>query len=113
MPYIKGVTDKIAKVLKKKDTKTSFKTVQTIKQKMRPIKNPIDHKQCRGGYKVSCSCELCYIGETGHSFNTSIKEHKYDIKNERIWTSTLEEHSLKTKHQLCLEDTKILAKEDH
>ena len=46
LPYIKGVTDKIAKVLK--DITTSFKTVQTIKQKMRSIKDPIDHKQCKG-----------------------------------------------------------------
>jgi hypothetical protein len=28
-------------------------------------------------------------------------------------TSALIEHSLKTKHHVCLEDTKILTKEDH
>jgi hypothetical protein len=33
--------------------------------------------------------------------------------NECIHTSALAEHSLKTKHHVCLEDTKILAKEDH
>ena len=79
---------------------------------MRPIKDPIDKKQCKGVCRVSYSCGLCYIGETGRSFNTRVKEHKADIKNERIRTSALAEHSLKTKHQLCLEDTKILAKED-
>ena len=80
---------------------------------MRPIKDLIDHRQCRGVYKVSCSCEICYTGEIGRSFNTRLKEHKADIKNERIRTSALAEHSLKTKHQLFQEDTKILAKEDH
>jgi len=113
LPYIKGVTDKIAKILKKKDITTSFKTVQTIKQRMRPIKDPIDHKQGKGVYKISCSCELCYIGETGRSFNTRLKEHKADIRNERTRTSALAEHSQKTRHQLCLENTQILAKENH
>ena len=45
LPYIKGVTEKIAKILKKKDITTSFETLQTIKQRMRPIKDPIDHKK--------------------------------------------------------------------
>ena len=35
------------------------------------------------------------------------------IKNEHIRTSALAEHSLKTRHHICLEDTKILAKENH
>jgi hypothetical protein len=35
------------------------------------------------------------------------------LKNERTHTSALAEHSLKTKHQVCLEETKILAKENH
>ena len=79
---------------------------------MRPIKDLIDHRQCRGVYKVSCSCEISYTGEIGCSFNTRLKEHKADIKNERIRTSALIEHSLKKEHQLFLEDTKILEKED-
>ena len=113
LPYIKGVTDKITKILKKKDITTSFKTIQTIKQKMRPIKDSIDHKQGRGVYKISFSCELCYIGKNGRSFNTRLKEHKDDIRNECTRTSALAEHSQKMRHQLCLEDTKILAKENH
>ena len=35
------------------------------------------------------------------------------MKNERTHTSTLVEHSLLAKHHMLLEDTKILAKEDH
>jgi hypothetical protein len=62
---------------------------------------------------ISRPCGKCYIGETGCSFNTRIKEHSADIKNERNQTSALAEHSLTTKHHIRLEDTKILAKEDH
>jgi hypothetical protein len=47
------------------------------------------------------------------SFHTEIKEHGANIKNGQTHTSTLVEHSLTTKHHVRLEDTKILAKEDH
>lgn len=80
---------------------------------MRYVKDPINHRQHKGIYKVSCSCGKCYIGETRRLFQVRIKEHKGDIKNERICTSALALHSLKTKHHVCLEDTKIHAKENH
>ena len=80
---------------------------------MRSVKDKIDPRKSRGIYKVECSCGKCYIGETGRSFQIMIKEHGADIKNERIRTSALAEHSLKTRHHICLEDTKILAKENH
>ena len=86
LPYIQGITDKIAIILKKKRIPTSFKPVQTIRQKMRPVKDPIDPKQLSGIYEVSCSCKFCYIGETGRSFHTRLKEHGNDIRNERIRT---------------------------
>jgi predicted GIY-YIG superfamily endonuclease len=113
LPYIQGVTDRIAKVLRKKEIMTSFKPPETIKQKMRSVKDKLDHHKCKGVYKVECSCGKCYIGEIGRSFQIRIKEHGADIKNECTRTSTLVEHSLTTKHHVCLEDTKILAKEDH
>jgi hypothetical protein len=64
LPYIKGVTDKISKVLRKKEIMTSFKPLETIRQKMRSVKDISDHRQYKGVYKVMCSCGKCYIGET-------------------------------------------------
>jgi predicted GIY-YIG superfamily endonuclease len=113
LPYIQGITDKIANVLRKKEIKTSFKPSETIKQKMKSVKDEPDHRKCKGVYKIECSCGKCYIGETGRSFQIRIKEHGADIKNERTRTSALAEHSFSSKHHIRLEDTKILAKEDH
>jgi hypothetical protein len=113
LPYIRGVTDKIAKVLKRKEIMTSFKPLITIRQRMKSIKDPIDNRQEKGIYKVSCSCGKCYIVETRRSFQVRIKEHEANIRKEHTHTSALEKHSLKTKHHVCLEDTKILAKEGH
>jgi predicted GIY-YIG superfamily endonuclease len=113
LPYIQGVTDNISKVLKIKEITTSLKPLITIRQRMRSVKDPMDHRHGKGIYKVSCSCGKCYNGETRQLFQVRIKEHEANIKNELIRTSALVEHSLKTKHHVCLEDTKILEKEDH
>jgi hypothetical protein len=80
---------------------------------MRSVKDKLDPHKVKGIYKIECSCRECYIGETRRSFQIRIKEHGADIKNERIRTSALAEHSLQTKHHVRLEDTKILAKEEH
>jgi hypothetical protein len=113
LPYIQGVTDRIARALNKKKIKTSFKPLETIKHSMRSVKDKLDPPNGKGIYKIECSCEKCYIGETSRSFKIRIKEHGVDIKNERIRTSALAEHCLKTRHHVRVEDTKILAKENH
>jgi len=67
---------------------------------MKSIKDPIDKHQGKGIYNISCSCGMCYIGETSRSFQVRIKEHEADIKREQTHTSSLEEYSLKTKHHI-------------
>lgn len=80
---------------------------------MRSVKDNLDHRQYNGVYKVECLCGRCFIGETCRSFQVRIKEHGADIMNEHTCTLALAEHSLTTKHHMCLGDTKILANEDH
>ena len=112
LPYIHGVTDKNAKVLRRKNISTQFSTPGTIRQSMRSVKDDIDKHQLKGVYKIDCSCGKSYIGETGHSLQTRLKEHGADIKNGRSRTSALAEHSLKTKHHICLESASIIAREE-
>lgn len=64
VPFIQGITDKLARVLRKRNIDTSFKRLTTIRQKMRSLKDNLDHLQHKGVYKVLCSCGECYIGET-------------------------------------------------
>jgi len=113
LPFIQGVTDKIAKILRKKNIHTQFTTCGTVRQMMRSVKDHIDRQQLKGVYKIDCSCGKSYIGETGRSLKIRIKEHAADIKNERSRTSALAEHSSKTNHHVCLEDAKVIAREDN
>jgi hypothetical protein len=105
--------DSIVNILSKKEIKTSFKPHEIIKQNMISVKYKPNPQKGKGIYKIECSCRECYIGETGLSFQNRMKEHGDDIKNERIRTSALVEHSLKTKHHVRLEDNKFFPKEEH
>ena len=77
------------------------------------VKDSISQVRLKGVYKIERSCGKSYIGETGCSLQKSLKEHGVDIKHERARTSTLADHSSKTKHHLRLEDAKIIAREEH
>ena len=80
---------------------------------MTTIKDKIDERQQKRVYKVTCSCGLNYIGETGHSLKVRMKEHGADIRNQSIHTSALAEHSKKTRHHIYLEETSMVARENH
>jgi hypothetical protein len=112
-PYIQCVTNRIPKVIRRKESATYFKLLETIKQKIKPIKDTLNHHQCKRVYKVKCSCGKCNIREIGHSFHVKIKEHGTNIKNKCACTLTLIEYSLINKHHVYLKGTKILTKKYH
>ena len=113
LPFIQGVTNKIANILRKKDIKTFFRPTSTIKSLLKSVKDLIHPHQFKGVYEIPCSCGKSYIGETGKSFKQRIKEHGADLRLNRCHTSALVKHANKTKHQLCLENTNILSKEEN
>ena len=76
------------------------------------MKYPIDPRCHKGVYLISCSCGKPYIGETGQSIMTRIQEH-VDIKHNHSKISALAEHSRKTNHHICVEDSQVVAKIDH
>ena len=113
LPFIEGISHKISKILIKKGVRCAFKPLSTIRNHLPLLKDSRDTFSESGVYKVLCSCGTPYIGETGRSFTTRIKEHSADIKHERVVKSSLAEHSSLTKHHICLENSQILAKENN
>ena len=113
LPYIQGTIDKIAKVLKQKQIKTSFSPPNSLRNLLDKSKDPIDPKLRKGIYAIPCSCGEIYIGETSQAINIRIKEHCVDIRHERIKKSAIAENSQKTNHHICIEDTKVIEIEEN
>ena len=62
---------------------------------------------------IPCSCGKEYIGETGRSLKVRIKEHTADLRRERISKSALAEHVHSSSHYICMEEAKLVRKEEH
>ena len=54
-----------------------------------------------------------YIGQTGRSIRTSLKEHIADTNHNQVNKSAIVEHSFKYKHRICFDQTKIIASTSH
>ncbi|CAK9823993.1 hypothetical protein ANTRET_LOCUS2231 [Anthophora retusa] len=76
LPYIKGTTDRIARILKESKIKTIFTPHTKIKQILTTPKDPFPRLSSSGVYKIPCTCGKVYIGETGRSVTTRLKEHE-------------------------------------
>jgi len=87
--------------------------MNTISKCLKSVKDPVDPKCHKGVYMAPCSCGKTYIGETGWSIQTRIQEHAADIKHNHSKISALAEHSCKTNHHVCIENSKVVAKIDH
>ena len=113
LPYIKGTTDKIAKILKRRSIHVAFAPSNTIIGFVGLAKDPLDPGQQKGVYSIPCSCSVNYIRETGRSMQVCIKEHSADIAHNRVTKLALAEHSHKTTHLICMGEAKLIAKEEH
>ena len=82
LPYIKGLTEPLSRVLQKHDIKFSNKPTRTLQQEISsPKDRPETEKQTNIIYKISCKdCSWSYIGETGSCFETRKKEHIRNVK---------------------------------
>ena len=71
-PYIKGVTDKIGRVLKPHSIKTVFTTEQKLSNFVRSVKDKPPNEN-QGVYEIFCqNCPRSYIGQANRRIQTRI-----------------------------------------
>jgi hypothetical protein len=75
---------------------------------LRPVKDDLGLKT-PGVYSIPCECGQDYIGQTGRSIDTRIKEHHRHIRLAHPDKSAVAEHSISRGHRIQLQDTKILS----
>nr|CAI5858087.1 unnamed protein product [Callosobruchus analis] len=65
LQHIKGVTDRVARILRKRKIKTVFKLTQKIKNLLRSATAKRDPETSAGVYEIPCSCEMGTAGSGG------------------------------------------------
>ena len=95
LPYAKGFSERIARVLRGFNIKVAHKPIRTISNILKKPKDRIERDASRGiVYKIKCKdCDCVYIGQTSRALKTRVEEHAKAI-------ATLDENSLLAKHHM-------------
>ena len=92
VPYVPGVSEKIAKLLRAQGVVVAH-TSKRLKNHLVRVKDPVSGEKKKGAiYQIRCSCGASYIGETGRPKSDRMKEHVADMKHGRRETSATARH---------------------
>lgn len=112
MPYVEGTTDKVSRLLKKHNIKTTFRAERKINTLLRSSKDIIP-LEAQGVYEIPCGgCNQVYIGQTNRRISARVKEHVLAVKRD-LSTSSLAQHSRSEGHRIDFDNTKTLATVPH
>lgn len=79
LPYIKGTTDRIGRILKQHKVRTTFNTHTKINNFLRNAKDQI-HLEGQGVYLIPCgNCEKIYISNSGRNICQHVQKHALAI----------------------------------
>jgi len=77
IPYIKGISETIARILQPYNIRVAHKPITTLRQLLTNVKDKDGPSDRQGAvYKIKCcDCQATYIGETGRNLNIQLTEH--------------------------------------
>ncbi|XP_018561026.1 uncharacterized protein LOC108903364 [Anoplophora glabripennis] len=110
LPYVKGCTDKIGRLLKKRNINTVFSTVKKVAAAFPNTCNN-DQLQGPGVYSIPCSCGMVYIGQTRRHIKRRLKEHKSHLQNNNWEKSVVAEHRADTGHTVDRNEANMVVRE--
>ena len=114
IPYVKGVSERIRRILGRANIRTAFSTVTTIRSllvKTKPVTKEHDKKGVI--YRVPCQdCPKVYIGETGRKLSTRLTEHKRHCRLMQPEKSAIAEHAIVEDHRIDFDGSEALLTED-
>jgi hypothetical protein len=112
LPYVGTIFNRISRMLSRHDIKSVGLPPKKIYNFLWPVKYLLGVRTL-GIYRISCECGKVYIGQTGRSVDTRLKQHKWHIRLEHSNKSAMAEHSIKFEHHIQFHNTSILATKSH
>ena len=100
LTYLQDITEILNRIITKQNIRVCTNPLQTIKQILPNLKDPIELKQQPGViYEIPClHCDGIYIGETGSVFCTRCKEQMCDRNPKNL--ARLESNDMNNKSAL-------------
>ena len=96
IPYIRGLSEQIRRILGNLDIRTAFKPMSWRGKIMEGIKDKEEEGKKAGVvYEITCNtCNKSYIGETGRNAEIRAKEHRAHARNGHPEQSAVAQHAL-------------------
>jgi len=90
VPYVKGLSEAFARILKSHGITTTNHPHQMLRNFVVHPKDKVkDEEKTNLIYRVPCkNCSSSYVGETGRKFGLRIKEHKKEVDSFTAGTQT-------------------------
>ena len=99
LPFFPTISNQIKNLIPQQKYKVSFYTPTNLGKLLVNCKTPVSSLSKSGVYQLSCQdCDIKYIGKTGRSFNTRIKEHQAHWKNKTLNKSNFADHLINNNH---------------
>ena len=115
LPYVKGVSERIGRVLKQQSLRVFFQQQRTINSLFpRPKQqDETDRPSSRIVYRINCSqCDFVYYGQTERALKTQIYEHKKAVlmfdHNSKLACHVHEHH-----HHMDFKNVEVVGHEAH
>ena len=128
IPYVAGIAESFARILKKHNIQTAMKPALTLRQCLvhpkdqRPLNDTVDSV-----YKIPCKqCPKAYVGESSRKLGVRLKEHMSDVNkaSQATYTraqrkasestfhkSALTDHATQVNHLIDWDNTKVVGRE--
>ena len=102
IPYVKGVSEPISRILSSVGVQAAMKPCNTLKQALvRPKDRDRDEDKAGVVYQISCKdCPAKYIGQTGRHLGERLKEHRKSTERGNHLESGVAEHVVLTAHTI-------------
>ena len=110
IPYVKGTSENIRRILGEVDIRTVFKTTNTLRQLLSYPKDRIP-LQKRSGVVYSIPCKDCpsvYIGETGLWLSTRLQQHQEATRKGETDKSAVAKHVWDMSHNMDWSNTTVM-----
>ena len=115
LPYVKGVSERIGRVLKQQSLRVSYQPRKTINSLFPQPKqqDETDHPSSGIVYRINCSqCDFVYYGQTERALKTRVSEHKKAVLM-FDHNSTLACHVHEHHHHMDFENVEVVGHEAH
>ena len=99
LPYLGKLSSLLSRLLKLTHLRPAFYNVNTLRNHLGQLKDPIPSDEKCGVYKIQCEkCPFSYIGQAGRPLKTRLNEHRYALTSRQPNLSNFAAHLLASGH---------------